>query len=273
MRRGQVGGVTILLTIAGFDPSSGAGVTADLAVFRAYGCFGTSCVTALTVQSTVGVVRVEPVAVATVAETLACLEDDLPAEGIKIGMLASAENVGAVAGFLRGRRERGRGGPVVLDPVLRSSSGRDLLSAAGVDGMRREFLPLVDWVTPNVAELAVLAGVEVRTRGEMEAGARRLQGKFSRVGVVVTGGHLEGAGVPDLVLAPGAAPVWLEGERVVSRATHGTGCAFSSALTCGLVAGLPAVEAARGAKEFVTRAIRTAVTLGRGRGPMNLSGE
>src|SRR5580698_8027237 len=133
-----------VLTIAGFDPSSGAGVTADLMVFAAHGLFGTSCITALTVQSTVGVRATQPVAGEVVRATLDCLQDDLPVAGIKIGMLATAENVAAVVDFLEGIR--GQGIPVVLDPVLRSSSGRELLDAAGVVLMRERLLPLVDWV-------------------------------------------------------------------------------------------------------------------------------
>jgi hydroxymethylpyrimidine/phosphomethylpyrimidine kinase len=277
----------VMLTIAGFDPSSGAGVTADLAVFRAEGFFGTACVTALTVQSTVGVERVEAVQPALVADMLRCVEEDLPADGIKIGMLASAENVEAVTAFLRVRREAGRAGdgrpgastpeaekrcPVVLDPVLGSSSGRPLLSMAGVRALER-LLPEVSWVTPNLSELAVLTGLPVGTRSEREAGAAQLQARHPGLGVIVTGGHLTGGNkVADLVLAPGARPAWLEGDRVESRATHGTGCVYSSMLACGLTRGLSGPEAAGVAQRWVASAIRSAVPLGSGYGPMNLSG-
>src|SRR5271168_4062478 len=150
-----------VLTIAGYDPSSGAGVTADLMVFAAHGLFGTSCITSLTVQSTMGVRSATPVTAETVRATLDCLESDLPAMGIKIGMLGTAGNAAAVADFLQRLRDEGRRVPVVLDPVLRSSSGRELLDADGVEVMRERLLPLVDWVTPNLEEAAMLTGCSV----------------------------------------------------------------------------------------------------------------
>jgi len=260
--------VKALLTIAGFDPSSGAGVTADLTVFRSEGFFGTACITGLTVQSTLGVRRVQPVAAALVSETLDCLAQDLPIDGIKIGMLASAENVAAVAAFLGTLRSRSL--PVVLDPVIRSSSGRELLSAEGLAVMQRKLLPLVDWVTPNLAELAALAGRPVSTREEMERCARQLGEQHPKLGIVVTGGHLEDS-VDDLVLTPGGRGTWIRGERIDSRATHGTGCAFSSAMLAGLAHGLSGEQAAHSAKEFVASAMRWATPLGHGKGPMNLA--
>lgn len=256
-----------VLTIAGFDPSSGAGVTADLMVFRAHGLFGTSCITALTVQSTVGVRACEAVAAGVVRDTLACLEDDLPAAGIKIGMLAAAATVGVVADFLQSLRESGRRVPVVLDPVVRSSSGRELLDAGGVQAMRERLLPLVDWVTPNLDELAVLAAEPRVTREGLAMLAGRLQEGCRELNVVVTGGHLEKP--DDLVVLAGGEARWLQGERIESRATHGTGCAFSSALLCRLLQGENGVEATRGAKEYVAEAIRAAVPRGRGVGPVD----
>lgn len=257
-----------MLTIAGFDPSSGAGVTADLAVFAAEGYFGTACVTALTVQSTVGVRAVEAVAAQVVAETLECLWSDLPASGIKIGMLATPEVVEVVAEFLK--RVRTPGLVVVLDPVVRSSSGRELLNCEGIEVMKGRLLPLVDWVTPNLGELAVLTGAKAETAEEMQAGAMALRARYPGLGVVVTGGHLAGNAVDDFVVAPDGSTTWLRGERLASRATHGTGCAFSSSLVCGLSCGLTGVEAARGAKTFVREAIRQAEPMGSGNSPMNL---
>jgi hydroxymethylpyrimidine/phosphomethylpyrimidine kinase len=260
-----------MLTIAGFDPSSGAGVTADLMVFAAEGFFGTSCITALTVQSTVGVQATHAVESRIVAQTLDCLWDDLPASGIKIGMLGTAANVVAVAEFLERVCADGGTVPVALDPVVRSSSGRELLSEEGIGVLRERLLPLVDWVTPNLAELGVLAAAPIRTAAEMEAGAKKLQERFPRLGVVVTGGHLdqEGSAADDLVLPAGGEAIWLHGRRMESRSTHGTGCAFSSAMACGLARGLVGVAAAQAAKDFVAGAIRQAEPIGRGSGPMN----
>jgi hydroxymethylpyrimidine/phosphomethylpyrimidine kinase len=258
-----------MLTIAGFDPSSGAGVTADLAVFAEHQCFGTACVTALTVQSTVGLRAVEAVRPELVRETLEHLWADVPADGIKIGMLATAEIVRAVADFIEQVRAAGGRVKVVLDPVLRSSSGTELLSAEGAEALQSRLLPLVDWVTPNLAELSALAGRGIHTPEEMERGAEALSALYPRLGVVATGGHLSG-GADDLVWGPAGEREWMRGERLASRSTHGTGCAFSSAMACRLAAGADGLLAARDAKGFVCEAIRRAEPIGRGNGPMNL---
>lgn len=265
-----------ILTIAGFDPSSGAGVTADLAVIASHHFFGTSCITGLTVQSTLGVRALHPVDAGLVRATLDCLEADLPASGIKIGMLATADTVEAVASFVRQLRRSalGQGSgtprlPVVLDPVLRSSSGRELLSASGLRRMREDLLPLVDWITPNLLELSILADREVRSKLEMEEAARELAAVYPGLGLAAKGGHLEG-NPEDLVLSANGVATWLRGERIVSRATHGTGCAFASALVCGLLEGKDGVEAARAAKDYVTEAMRGAAARGSGSGPMDL---
>jgi phosphomethylpyrimidine kinase len=256
-----------VLTIAGFDPSSGAGVTADLIVFAAHGLFGTSCITSLTVQSTIGVQAAHPIRPDTVRETLDCLHGDLPAAGIKIGMLATEETVAAVADFLAELRDKGERVPVVLDPVLRSSSGRELLDEAGVKTLRERLLPLVDWVTPNIDELGILSGQQVEARGDLPGAARSLQGEFGGLNVFATGGHLEPP--DDFLLTAAGGTWWLPGARVESTSTHGTGCALSSALLSGLVQGKSAYEAAMGAKIYVAEAIRTAAGLGHGRGPLN----
>src|ERR1700679_540856 len=174
-----------VLTIAGFDPSSGAGVTADLMVFAAHGLFGTSCITALTVQSTLGVRAAHPVSGAIVAETLQCLDADLRPAGIKIGMLATQDNILHVSAYLKqlnllvGENDGGVKLPVVLDPVLRSTSGRELLDEPGVVALRDLLLPLVDWVTPNVHELGVLLGEPVLGRENVPEACRALQAQVA----------------------------------------------------------------------------------------------
>ena len=258
----------IVLTIAGFDPSSGAGVTADLMVFAAHGLFGTSAITSLTVQSTLGVVSSHPVDAVVLAETLRCLDTDVPPAGIKIGMLATAENVRAVVACLAVLRGREPHLPVVLDPVLRSSSGRELLDAEGTRLLRERLLPLVDWVTPNLDELGILAGRIVMQRGDLPEAARDLQAMGKGLNVVATGGHL----MPpdDLLLRAGGEMDWMPGEQIVSRSTHGTGCAFSSALLSRLVLGDAPLDAAKMAKRYVVEAIRTAEPRGKGVGPVNV---
>ena len=166
-------GRPIALTIAGFDPSSGAGITADLKVFAAHDIYGMACITALTVQSTLGVRRVEPIAAITLRETLACLREDVIPSGVKIGMLATAETVGQVAAFLSDTKMDRQ--QVVLDPVLRSSSRRELLHAAGVNRLRAELLARVGWVTPNLDELATLAQLPMTRREDVPVACRALQ--------------------------------------------------------------------------------------------------
>jgi hydroxymethylpyrimidine/phosphomethylpyrimidine kinase len=257
-----------VLTIAGFDPSSGAGVTADLMVFAAHGLFGISCITSLTVQSTVGVKTATAVPVAIVRETLECLQNDLPPVGIKIGMLATAATVRTVAEFLESLRGRNRLVTVVLDPVLRSSSGRELLDTQGVEVLRERLLPVVDWVTPNLEELGVLSTRHFKRREDIPQAALALQGMGSRLNVVVTGGHMSPP--DDLLLRAGEREaLWLPGEMIASRSTHGTGCAFSSALLSRLVLGDTAQDAATRAKRYVSEAIRTATPMGKGWGPVN----
>ena len=236
-----------VLSIAGFDPSSGAGITADLAVFAAHGMFGTSCITALTVQNTLGVAAVHAVDPSIVRHTLQHLHVDLPPTGIKIGMLANAQLVAVVAEFLESHPVRPI---VVLDPVLRSTSGKDLLDREGIQFLRERLIPLVDWVTPNESELDLLGGLQA----------------LQKTGVVVTGGDRE---PPDDLLVFNHEEIWLRGTRIETTATHGTGCAFSSSLLCRLVAGEKGPEAAQGAKSYVAEAMRRASRIGHGRGPMN----
>jgi hydroxymethylpyrimidine/phosphomethylpyrimidine kinase len=256
-----------VLTIAGFDPSSGAGVTADLMVFAAHGLFGTSAITSLTVQSTTGVRSSEPATGRTLAETLDCLHADLPPAGIKLGMLATSEAVEVVAGYLERVRRSSDSTPIVLDPVVRSSSGRELLDARGVELLKERLLPLVSWVTPNLPELSLLTGERVETPLEVVSAARSLQRCFPNLNVLATGGHLERP--DDLLVAAGREPQWIPGEHIESRSTHGTGCALSSALLSRLVLGDGPQEAAARAKEYVAEAIRRAVPLGFGNGPLN----
>jgi hydroxymethylpyrimidine/phosphomethylpyrimidine kinase len=258
----------VVLTIAGFDPSNGAGITADLQVFAAHGLFGTACITALTVQSTQGVAAVEPVS-HLIGTTLEHLHADLPAAGIKIGMLGSVEAVRAVVGFLR--EFRGAGVPVVLDPVLRSSSGADLLGGRGLAALKAELLPLVDWITPNRDELGDLSGVAAILNSDVPDALMEIHARHSHLHVVGTGGDHIGEGTLDILVEPSGKLHRFPGERVETRSTHGTGCAFSSALLARLVLGDDPVSAVAAAKAFVRESLHLAPGLGKGRGPMNLS--
>ena len=253
------------LSIAGFDPSSGAGVTADLKVFAAHGVYGLAAITALTVQSTQGVRSVEPVDPEILGQTLNYLAEDIEITGVKTGMLATERAVRTVAGFLAGS-----GVPawrIVVDPVVRSSSGRELLSADGVKRLKCDLLPLAGWVTPNTEELAILAEVPVIDAGSVPEAAERLAGKCPGLNIVVTGGHLD---PPNdfLRIADGTTRLF-PGERIDTSATHGTGCAFSSALLARLMAGDGAEDAVLAAKRYVAEAMRSAQPIGKGRGPLH----
>ncbi len=269
--------VPTVLTIAGFDPSSGAGITADLKVFAAHGLFGVACITALTVQSTQGVWRMQAVDGPLVEQTLTCLEDDVTIAGVKIGMLADEVVTWAVASWLAGFRKRFPHAPVVLDPVLRSSSGASLLAPAALGLLRQELLPLVSVLTPNLAEACELSRAAEAPhrsvdREEVPAMARDIAAELApSAAVVITGGHLETGGTPDdyLLVNGKESGEWIPGEWVETRATHGTGCAFSSALLCGLVQELGVAEATARAKQYVQSALRAAYPVGRGRGPMH----
>lgn len=252
------------LTIAGFDPSSGAGITADLQVFAAHGIFGTSAITALTVQSTVGVRRIQPVDAAVLRETLETLHTDLPPDGIKIGMLGGMAQVAEVVRYLRSLG--GNRPTVVLDPVIRSSSGALLLEEAGLRILREDLLPLVDVITPNIGELALLAETPCDDDVQVQSAAETLAHRAG-ISIIVTGG--DRVKPDDFVLSDGH---WtrLPGEHIATTATHGTGCAFSSAVLCGMLQGRSLVDAAQAAKAYVAEAMRTATPHGAGNGPMNL---
>ena len=259
--------VIVALSIAGFDPSSGAGLTADLAVFSAHGLFGTGCLTAATVQSTRGVKLVHALSTNLLRATLEELCADLPPAGVKIGMLGTSELVRETADFLERLRAR-QPVTIVLDPVLRSSSGHALLTPEAVEMMRSALLPLADWLTPNVAELEALLQRDLHGREEIEAAAHELQHTFQARNIIVTGGDQQ---QPDDLFVPAqGGSEWLIGERVTTQATHGTGCAFSSALLARLLQGYTAPEAARMAKRYVEEAMRRAPGLGSGKGPMDL---
>ncbi len=256
-----------VLTIAGFDPSSGAGVTADLMVFAAHRLFGTACITSLTVQSTLGVAASHPVHAPTIRGPLTHLVAGLPPRGIKLGMLADEDTVAAVADFLIALQSQHPNIPVVLDPVLRSSSGRELLDPAGLALLQSRLLPLATCITPNLVELAALTGQPVTSPADMPRAAQLLRATCPNLTILVTGGHLDPP--DDLLLTCDGHLHWLPGQHIASRSTHGTGCALSSALLSRLVLGDPPLAAAQAAKHYVAQAIRTAIPIGHGKGPLN----
>jgi hydroxymethylpyrimidine/phosphomethylpyrimidine kinase len=258
----------VVLTIAGFDPSSGAGVTADIKTIAAHGCYGVACITAMTVQSTAGVRRVEVVDPALVTETLQELATDIPIAAVHIGMLGSAKVVKAVAEFL-GQCSSKKLPNVVLDPILKSSSGADLLDAPGLKLLIERLIPLADVITPNVDEAATLTGLKVTDLEEMRAAAGKLHQKGSAA-VVITGGNLDKAiDLLSFTTKRGVEQEVFKAERQRSNSTHGTGCAFATAMACHLALERGLAEAALLAKTYVTAAIAAGHPLGRGTGPVH----
>lgn len=264
---------SVILSIAGYDPISGAGITADIKTAAAHSCYAVTCITALTVQSTQGVFGVQPVSPELVARTLAALAEDLEIAAVRVGMLGSGDVAAAVADFLEERRLPN----VVLDPVIRSSSGAILLDEPGQQVLIKRLLPLADVITPNVDEAATLAKVEpIATDAPwkealplLRAMAGRLR-EFGSRAVVITGGHLQPAKEYLLYGSAGSAKEEVfPGVHLESRSTHGTGCAFATALACQLARGTTLPEAVRAAKEYVHKAIAAAYPLGRGSGPIN----
>ena len=259
--------VPVVLSIAGFDPSSGAGVTADIKTAAAHGCYGVACITAVTVQSTTGVQRVVASDPAVVSDTLAVLAADVELAGIHIGMLGSDGVVRAVVRFLETTRPKAQN--VVLDPVLRSSSGAELLEGPGVRSLRDKLMPICDVITPNTAEAAMLTGVEISDEEDMRSAACRLH-ELGAAATVITGGEMQQA--VDLLsfqTRRGVEQEVFRGSKLVSNSTHGTGCAFSMAMACHLALGRGLAEATLLAKVYVSAAIAAAYPLGRGHGPVN----
>jgi hydroxymethylpyrimidine/phosphomethylpyrimidine kinase len=263
----------VVLSIAGYDPSSGAGVTADIKTAAAQGCYAVASITALTVQSSQGVSEVRPVEPDLVRQTLFTLAQDMDIAAVRVGMLGSAAIAKTLANALAALDLPN----IVIDPVLRSSSGAALLDETGVQVLREELLPLADILTPNIDEAAVLAGTAGPSVNapweEVLPWVRATAGKLRSTGcraVVITGGHLKEANdYLSYVQNRVAKEEVLPGIRIQSSSTHGTGCAFATSIACQLALGKDIPEAVRAAKEYVRRAIEAAYPLGKGIGPIN----
>ena len=251
----------IALTIAGSDPSGGAGIQADLKTFHQFGVYGEAVIALLTVQNTVRVSRVVVMPPALVLEQLAAVLEDISPAAAKTGALGSAEMVEAVA--------HAAGDfpfPLVVDPVMVSKHGLSLLPDAAVAAIRERLLPRAFLITPNVPEAEALTGLTIRTLEDMRGAACRLRELGARA-VLIKGGHLEGDATD--LLFDGA--LWHEfpAPRLATPHTHGTGCTYSAAITAALARGLVLADAVALAKRFIHEAIRTNPGLGKGSGPVN----
>lgn len=256
--------VPVALTIAGSDSGGGAGVQADLKAFAALGVHGVSAITALTAQNTVGVFGILEIEPEFVGRQIDVVVDDIGVDATKTGMLASPQIAEAVAERVRRHHLR----PLVVDPVLVASSGEALHRSGLVEALRGALLPLTTVVTPNPAEAAVLSGRPVTTWKEIREAARAIRALGPEF-VVVTGGDLPDASWSVDVLFDGVEFHELRAPRIATPHTHGTGCTFASAIAAGLALGLSVPSAVGRAKELATEALRHALPIGRGRGPVN----
>ena len=253
------------LSIAGSDPSGGAGIQADLKVFSAHHIFGMAAITALTAQNTTGVSAVKTLSADFVAEQIKVVFADIRVDAVKIGMIANAEIAEAVASTLNEVQAKN----IVLDPVMIAKGGAPLLAEEAMDCMRDMLLPLADIVTPNLPEAAaLLSEPEARNRGDMLCQAKALHGLGAR-NIYLKGGHFKSDESPDLLLTP-KAEHWLESRRINTKNTHGTGCSLSASIAANKACGLSDVNAAEAAKRYITEAIAAAdrLQVGHGHGPI-----
>jgi hydroxymethylpyrimidine/phosphomethylpyrimidine kinase len=253
----------IALTIAGSDSGGGAGIQADLKTFHQFGVFGTSVITAVTAQNTLGVRGWEALSVTLVTQQIEAVAGDLPPHAVKSGMLATAELVVAVAEAVAHFHLPN----YVLDPVMVATSGDRLLVREAERSIAQRLVPLAALVTPNLDEARILAEDDVRTVEQMERAGRALV-KMGARAALVKGGHLEAPDVVD-VLVTGNDVRRYNHPRLATSSTHGTGCTLSAAIAAGLAHGRPLERSVRDALDFVHRAIAAAPGLGRGHGPLN----
>ncbi|MCC7033601.1 MAG: bifunctional hydroxymethylpyrimidine kinase/phosphomethylpyrimidine kinase [Acidobacteria bacterium] len=251
------------LTIAGSDSGAGAGIQADLKTFAALGVYGTSAITALTAQNTLGVSGMHIVPAEFVTAQIEAVVSDIGCDAVKTGMLATSAIVEAVVAAVEALELPN----LVVDPVMIAKSGDRLLDADAVHAVRASLLKVARVVTPNIPEAEALAGISIRSRGDMRDAARRIAA-LGPGAVVVKGGHLPGDEVVDMVYEGGVFHE-LAGPRVEGRHTHGTGCTFAAAVAAGLARGSDLVASAEAAKAYVAGAMRHGVNVGHGHQPLD----
>ncbi len=253
--------MSIALTIAGSDPSGGAGIQADLKTFHQFGVYGEAVITLVTVQNSVGVSRIEFMAPDLVAEQIAAVLADIPPGAAKTGALGTIEVVRAVADAAARFAF-----PLVVDPVMISKHGAPLMTEAAQRAVLSDLVPCADLITPNLPEAEVLTGIKTHDVDSMKRAAEQLL-KLGARNVLIKGGHLSGRAI-DILLTPDGFEEF-SAERSITPHTHGTGCTYSAAITAELAIGSGLIESVRRAKLFITEAIRTNPGLGHGSGPVN----
>ncbi|MGE7623064.1 bifunctional hydroxymethylpyrimidine kinase/phosphomethylpyrimidine kinase [Viridibacillus sp. NPDC096237] len=255
----------VVMTIAGSDSGGGAGIQADLKTFQELGAFGTSAITAITSQNTLGVHDVYPVGVKNVVSQIKAILDDFPVGAIKTGMLFSAEIIHDVADTLKDYDQP----PLVIDPVMIAKGGASLLLNEAVHTLKTELLPLATIITPNIPEAEVLTGLTIVSDNDVENAARKLITMGAKA-VVLKGGHRDTKSyAEDLFLTANGERFIMRSERIHTKDTHGTGCTFSAAIAARLAQGFTASDAVIDAKYFIQAAIANGQQLGAGHGPTN----
>ena len=250
------------MTIAGSDSGGGAGIQADLKTFAALGVYGTSVITAITAQNTLGVTAIHEVPADVITAQIEAVITDIGADAVKTGMLSSALIIEAVANRLRQYRVP----TLVMDPVMVSKSGDRLLQQEALQALRTELIPLAAVVTPNLPEAEALTDMQIVTGADIRHAAERITGMGAR-GVVIKGGHQQGPATD--LFYDGSRFQEFSTPRVNTPNTHGTGCTFASAIAAGLARGMDVIDAVALAKEYVTEAIRRSFSIGQGPGPLN----
>lgn len=251
-----------VLTIAGSDPSGGAGIQADIKTITAHKMYAMSAITSLTAQNTTGVYGVADTEPEFVAKQLDCIFTDIFPDAVKIGMVSNSRIIRVIAEKLR----QYSAAQIVADPVMVSTSGSRLLSEEALDALVSFLLPLAAVITPNIPEAEVLWGYPIQTREQMLQAGKAIAEKLNTA-VLIKGGHLKGEAA-DLLFSSGKA-FWYEAERIDNPNTHGTGCTLSSAIACNLAAGKTLNESVREAKSYLTGALKSGLDLGKGSGPLN----
>ena len=252
------------LSIAGTDPSGGAGIHADLKTFAAHGVYGMAAVTAIVAQNTVGVTAIEKVSPQILEAQLDAVFGDIFPDAVKIGMVPDAELIRITASALKKWKARN----VVIDTVMASTGKKPLIDAGAETVLARELLPLARVITPNIPEAEVLCGFRIVTHDDMVLAAKTIA-RLTGAAILLKGGHLEGS--CDDLLLEGDALRWFSAPRIETRNTHGTGCTLSSAIAANLARGIPLPEAVARAKDYLSEAILRAPGLGRGHGPVRHS--
>ncbi len=253
-----------VLSIAGSDPSGGAGIQADLKTMSAHGVYGMTVITALTVQNTMGVSEVFEIEPLLVEKQLACLLSDMPPDAIKIGMIPSAQAMSRIVNLLKPYLKE-KTIPLVIDPVMFATSGKQLMSPEAIGVMTKDLLPLATLITPNLSEASYLAGFEIYDELGMRVAARQLVERH-HCHVLLKGGHLKFE-ANDLLEMPHCHR-WYKTERIDNPNTHGTGCTLSTAIASNLALGEPLEMAVDQAKTYLSKAIGAQLNLGKGIGPL-----